>query len=321
MGFVFQLRRLLAHAVRFFVLVWFAIVAVTPALAQQPGNGVPSEPPPIAASASGSTAAPTVQGIRMYPNTAKGLESLVRDMIKLQKDGNQQGLAQYAKSLALPDPGGWFKSVFGSDLGSQMMAIFSTTYSNVEVSVPNLISAEVGAKMKDVEAVRFDDSCNGQATAVEYPFLLLRQQSEPLYDVRFVGGSSEAVWSYFAYIDGGFRFIGNMRKAAIKPQQPAPDNATQRVRVGGNVVAGRRIYNVTPLYPTEAKAQGVQGTVILHGIIAKDGSIKSLDLNEGQCWLAKSAMEAVHHWRYQPYVVDGNPVEVETTINVVFSFR
>jgi hypothetical protein len=139
MGSVFQPRRLLAQAVRFFVLIWIAIVAVTAALAQQAGNGVPSQLPPIATSASGSTAAPTVQSIRMYPNTAKGLESLVRDMIKLQKDGNQQGLAQYAKSLALTDPGGWFKSVFGNDLGSQMTAIFSTTYSSVEVSVPNLI--------------------------------------------------------------------------------------------------------------------------------------------------------------------------------------
>lgn len=101
MGFVFRLRPLLAHAVQFFVLVWIAIVAVTAALAQQAGNVVPSEPPPIATSASGSTAAPTVQGVRMYPNTAKGLESLVRDMIKLQKGGNQQGLARYAKSASL----------------------------------------------------------------------------------------------------------------------------------------------------------------------------------------------------------------------------
>jgi protein TonB len=110
---------------------------------------------------------------------------------------------------------------------------------------------------------------------------------------------------------------GILGNSAPPPPKPA---APQRIRVGGNVEAGARVNNVTPEYPAIAKVAHISGTVVLHAVIAKDGSIEQLEYISGPPMLVKSAMDAVKQWRYKPYLLNGDPVEVETTINVDFSF-
>ena len=76
---------------------------------------------------------------------------------------------------------------------------------------------------------------------------------------------------------------------------------------------------VTPQYPPIAKTAHVSGTVILHAIIAKDGTIQELQYVSGPPLLMKTAMDAVQQWRYKPTLLNGDPVEVDTTIYVVFT--
>ena len=101
---------------------------------------------------------------------------------------------------------------------------------------------------------------------------------------------------------------------------PPPPKATpQRIRVGGNVAAAKLVRQVTPLYPPIAKTAHISGTVILHAVIAKDGTIQNLDYVSGPPLLMKNAMDAVRQWRYSPTLLNGEPVEVDTTISVVFT--
>jgi protein TonB len=101
---------------------------------------------------------------------------------------------------------------------------------------------------------------------------------------------------------------------------PPPKAATpQRIRVGGNVQQARMIHMVQPVYPTIAKQAHIQGTVVLHAIIAKDGTVQELQLISGPPLLVRAAMDAVRQWRYQPTMLNGEPVEVDTTISVIFS--
>ena len=74
-----------------------------------------------------------------------------------------------------------------------------------------------------------------------------------------------------------------------------------------------------PAYPPDAKAAHVQGTVVLHAIIGKDGKIKELQFVSGPPMLARAAMDAVKRWRYKPCLLKGEPVEVDTTISAVFT--
>lgn len=101
---------------------------------------------------------------------------------------------------------------------------------------------------------------------------------------------------------------------------PPPPKATpERIRVGGNVQQANLIHEVQPVYPEIAKTAHIQGTVLLHAIIGKDGTIKQLQYISGPPLLMRNAMSAVQQWRYRPTLLNGEPVEVETTISVVFT--
>jgi TonB family protein len=76
-----------------------------------------------------------------------------------------------------------------------------------------------------------------------------------------------------------------------------------------------------PLYPAEAKAKGIEGTVLLKALIGTDGTVQELRIIEGHPLLAPAAIEAVKRWKYKPFLVDNKPAEVETTITVNFTLQ
>jgi periplasmic protein TonB len=100
---------------------------------------------------------------------------------------------------------------------------------------------------------------------------------------------------------------------------PPPKAAPSRIRVGGNVQAASLVHQMMPVYPPIAKTAHISGTVVLHAIIGKDGAVQNLEYVSGPPLLMKSAMDAVRQWRYKPTMLNGDPVEVDTTISVVFS--
>ena len=95
----------------------------------------------------------------------------------------------------------------------------------------------------------------------------------------------------------------------------------QRVRVSAGVSQGLLIHKVNPTYPPEARSARVQGVVLLRAMISKDGRIIDLHVISGDPMLAPAAIGAVEQWRYKPYLLKGDPVEVETEIQVNFQLR
>jgi protein TonB len=85
------------------------------------------------------------------------------------------------------------------------------------------------------------------------------------------------------------------------------------------VQAASLVRKVEPIYPPIAKTAHISGTVVLHAIIGKDGSVQNLEYVSGPPLLMKNAMDAIKQWRYKPTMLNGEPVEVDTTISVVFS--
>jgi protein TonB len=100
---------------------------------------------------------------------------------------------------------------------------------------------------------------------------------------------------------------------------PPPKETPKRIVVGGNVQQARLINQARPVYPPLAKQARISGTVKLQAVIAKDGSIQELQVISGHPLLVQSALDAVRQWRYQPTLLNGEPVEVSTTIDVVFT--
>ena len=93
----------------------------------------------------------------------------------------------------------------------------------------------------------------------------------------------------------------------------------QRVRVSQGVSQGLLIRKIQPNYPPLARQARIQGSVLLQAQISKDGSIQNLRLISGHPMLAPAAIEAVKQWKYKPYMLNGEPVEVETQITVNFT--
>jgi serine/threonine-protein kinase len=98
-----------------------------------------------------------------------------------------------------------------------------------------------------------------------------------------------------------------------------PPKLPQKVNISAGVAVGMLLEKTAPTYPPIAKAARVSGTVILQATISKTGTIENLRVVSGPPMLQQAALDAVKTWRYRPYLLFGEPVEVETTVNVIFT--
>lgn len=113
---------------------------------------------------------------------------------------------------------------------------------------------------------------------------------------------------------------GNIGESASGASTSSKTPSTRAV-VPGNVTAATIVTQTKPEYPARAMASHIQGEVVLHAIIDKEGKISEVQVLSGDDALAQSALEAVRQWRYKPMLVDGEPKEVDTTITVTFSLK
>src|SRR5712691_920344 len=101
----------------------------------------------------------------------------------------------------------------------------------------------------------------------------------------------------------------------------AAGDVHSRVGLAAGVSEGHLIHKVAPIYPEEAKRERIQGTVLLHAIIDKEGRVAELKPISGPKELIPASLDAVQEWRYTPYILNGEAVEVETTITVNFHLQ
>ena len=112
-------------------------------------------------------------------------------------------------------------------------------------------------------------------------------------------------------------YAGN--EATLTISTPEAQSAPSRIRIGGNVQQTKLVKQPHPIYPPDAKAARVQGKVSLQATIGKDGTVQNLEVLSGDPLLVPAALEAVKQWVYQPTLLNGDPVEVLTVIDVNFT--
>jgi TonB family protein len=93
----------------------------------------------------------------------------------------------------------------------------------------------------------------------------------------------------------------------------------QKMEIPAGTAVGNLLHKTTPVYPPLAKAARVSGMVVLHATISKTGSIENLQVVSGETMLQQAALDAVKSWTYKPFLVKGQPAEVETTVNIIFT--
>jgi protein TonB len=144
-------------------------------------------------------------------------------------------------------------------------------------------------------------------------------------NIKMAAGKEAPPPSGFAVADmQGLGGSGNSATISVFPGQGRSNVNVEPPKVlaiSAGIAAGMQIKNTPPVYPLIAKSARVSGTVVLHATISKTGTIENLRVVSGPDMLRQAAVDAVKTWRYKPYMLNNEPVEVETTVNVIFSLN
>jgi len=275
------------------------------ALAQDAGQ------PPTSNSPQNSARTPVTNA---YPDTIDGLRELLQELVAAIQKGDTQENSRITQSLVLPDYKTWFVQVFGTTAGGGVADLYSESLRHPGPSVSDSLRGVVQDGKTNIRVKRFEPTDDSLPEWYVRPLATAMQKPTALYRADAYK-DQESSWNfpgYFFYVDGGFRFVSLYAFRDVPGVMPA------RIRVGGNVQAASITHFVHPTYPLDAKMKHIQGTVMLHAIIGKDGRITNLEFLGGPPELKKAAMDAVQKWIYKPTLLLGKPVEVDTTIRVEF---
>ena len=149
---------------------------------------------------------------------------------------------------------------------------------------------------------------------VDYSRILSFQQHYVAGDITIYQNGKQVVTAHVDSIDS----LTPIDPAIFVPSADAVP-FHRRINVSAGVAVGMLQNHPAPLYPADAKAAGISGTVVLQATIGVDGRISDLSVVQGPQELRQAALDAVRTWSYRPYLLNNEPVEVHTVINVVFS--
>jgi TonB family protein len=284
-----------------------------------------SQPPQPISAAAPTASTPTLD----YPDSPAGLERLVKEILRAQRENDAARADFLLRSFVLPSPREWYPQVFGNQAGS--VAAYYERFS--PMIAPHLAQALLQLDTSgatEIHAQRFENSCDDAASVNAFSTLRSRVQPIPLYELRLVKGADSARIFPIVYVGGAFRFVlppdteipsqPRAQEASEKLQPEVPDGSDDPglLKIDRITQEAKLTHRVAPAYPSIAVAENLQGEVLLQVVLNKDGTVREIRDVQGPCSLAKSAVEAVRQWRYSPTVRNGSPVEVLTEISVDF---
>ncbi len=266
--------------------------------------------------------APSDNGFRDFLGS---LQSVTTEAISSKKTEKLDGQLQAMQIANFQE---WFASTFGPDNGSKMAASYSETLTAWEGRLRKAFTpyAEDGGQVTatavyggpEPQSTPIAGQIDGQIDKAIRESLKVPMGFEL---VQYTGKSSKSGYPYaisFGYatlVNGSYRVIPENVMRTL-PNMPA-----MRVRQGGAVTAASLASRVQPVYPAEARKQQVNGTVRLHAVIGRDGAIQQLEVLSGDPLLVEASLDAVRQWRYRPTTLNGEPVEIDTTIDLIFALN
>jgi len=225
------------------------------------------------------------------------------------KSGDAQKNAQLLASLSLPNHNEFFLKSFGATEAPRLEA----KYGELEVKAPDWLQKRLEGVAK--HGAQTDVTVKVFKRPVDSNLRFYKAVTDamvtdfPIYEA--IGGTD--FLGDFVYADAGFRYIDKQVLLALSHSPP------MRIKIGGNVQVARLVNKVQPVYPQSAKHDRIQGTVALHVVLGTDGLVAEVSVIGGPPDLVPAAIDAVKQWRYQPTLLNGNPVEVDTRVDILFS--
>ena len=251
----------------------------------------------------------------VYPDSADGLKHFFDDIFAAMNSGDYPKASALFSTLEIPAHNAWFFKMFGPEEGPRLDARYVKLLPNESGAVQGrLETALVHGGPTKVEAGTVPYPTPGPLGRAAVQAMV---EPVPIYSVS--AGDPKAnylTWiGEFVYVDGGFRLLD---QDVFQALSTAPSAAPRRIRLGGNAQMAKLIHKVNPVYPAEAKRQRIEGDVVLTVIIGEDGKPNAIKPVSGDPLLIWSAVNAVRQWLYQPTLLNGEPVEVDTTVSIQF---
>jgi TonB family protein len=254
-----------------------------------------------------------------YPDSADGFRQQLEDMVAATKSGDPAALRANLDALGIPDADNWIAAHFSVSDVLKLQHDYSSSLEGfqkhlgwVAANAAHLPGWEMTVKPSEFPP---PPGTSGGEESVPLPTAPIAVENFRYGPLHPEDPPVRSWVNSFVYIDGKFRYVGGT--------YPFWWEGLQRIRrpLAGDVQAARLIRKVAPEYPKKARKQHIEGTVRIHAIIGKDGAPRSLTVVSGDPLLAPAAIKAVQQWRYEPTLLNGSPVEVDTKIDVIFQLN
>jgi TonB family protein len=251
-----------------------------------------------------------------YANSTEGLRQFLTDIRDAAKSDDMGKVATFLEGTEIPNCADWLHKMYVADSADSWMGLCdSKTLSSEEKSMQELF-ATLAQEEGEISTRKVNDNPEpgrgmewGWLQAIKQPLDIFFASWKTAQDAQ---GSKGKPIGYFMFIDGGFRWESGI-------QFFTPKIGTLKV------VPAKLVKQIAPVYPPDAAAQGITGTVRVYFNIGSDGVVKDVHALSGEGLsndpsLRKAAEDAVIQWRYEPGTVDGKPAESDAmTANIVFS--
>ena len=237
----------------------------------------------------------------VFPRLLPGLDKVKESVVSLGKSRNNDP----ASSKLKPSP-----STLLTKAAQPMTpaAMLSTPTQPAATTTPATANVEPPAPAP-VESKMMDDQLSAPKRISQDIKVVPKPEAPP--SAGFASAGLDGLGN------SGSNPLGHVFPAGTKPKVNV--EAPSRLTLSSGVTSGMLIKKTTPVYPAIAKTARVAGTVVLQATIGKSGALENIRVISGPAMLHQSALDAVKLWRYKPYLLDGKPVEVDTTVSVVFT--
>jgi TonB family protein len=247
------------------------------------------------------------------PQSAAGLQSQLEAILKAATKRDSKRFDDLISDLKVPDNANWFTSVFGDEAGLKLATAYKASWDNYQDGLTNSFR-DSRFKKGNVSVAEFSSSSMPPNVAIIRAVLQSAKSPLVVYTATAkCKGSTCALPGLYVYVEGAFRVVNFATFYGLPNVKPS------RMRIAGDVTQAWLIHQVNPIPPAEAFREHPQGTIVLHILIDIDGNVKQVDVVSGAPELAPAAVDAVRQWRYKPTSLNGDPVEVDTTVAVNFA--
>jgi TonB family protein len=251
-----------------------------------------------------------------YPDSPKGLQDFLEDIFGAIKANDKPKIDSLWQRTQAPDHAAWFAHVFGDKEGAALEAVYTKQLGSAASQPGRTYEFVAGLDTFKFVVLPLAQAAVNRPDSWAKLILLSMKAPVSAYRAEAIGpaGAASYMLGYFFYVEGSFRRIDESVFSALS----AARISTRLPYISGLEAQMLLMQSTPPVTPPLVRRDGISNTVMLDVIIDVLGQVRSASILSGDLVLGNAARAAVLGWRYRPYIQNGRPVDVETTVTVTF---